>query len=506
MKDLVILGGGTAGWLTALYLNKRFPGNKISVIEDPNRPPIIAGESGGSSIIGLYKFLEIDFNDWVVQTGALPKLGGKFFNWNGDGESFTHGLVDQYYDLEFNNKLNSLVGVNRDFLRCCIAENISVEDIFYNARLIEKNKLPIVYDDQSNSFVALDTPMWHFDSRANAAYLKNLGLSKNITLIEGEYVSCQRSENGKILSLSLINDQTVYADWFFDCSGFARLLVEKELKIKFKDHSKLFPARSVVAWWDENPKLINYTAVTAMKYGWSWNINLKERSGNGYVFDPDHISVEQAIEEAENTFSIKINPIAKLNFTPSIIDECWKENVIGIGLSTGFLEPLESNGLAQVVIQLELLDRFWSPESSCELERIMFNKDFSASMNEILNFLLLHYKGSRRDTDFWKDHARLMDRYTDSLHEYICSCKDGNFVEYPELMRIYSMESYTAVLSGLNLIDRQKLQDKLKCQNIDLYREFQKSLELLNNKILDIEQRSMDMETWYKLTYGEKND
>jgi tryptophan halogenase len=502
MKNLVILGGGTAGWLTALYLKKQFCDNNIIVIEDPNRPPIIAGESGGASLVALYKFLEIDLNEWIIEANALPKLGGKFFDWNGPGTSFTHGLIDRDYDKDHSVKFPALTGINREFLSCALASNIPVEDLFYNSALINANKLPIILNESTGSYDAIDTPMWHFDSRANAAYLKKLGLAKGITLVEGEYLTSEKNYNGSLYSISLDTEEKIYGDWFFDCSGFSRLLLNKEMGVEFQDYSKLFPARSVVGWWNDDSKLINYTAVTAMKFGWSWNINLKNRSGNGYVFDPDHITVDQAIAEAEQRFNTKIEPVAKLNFVPSLAKECWKNNVIAIGLSSGFLEPLESNGLAQVSIQLELLEKYWNPESVTDLEIKLFNRYFNSAMDEILNFLLLHYKGNRRDTDFWCDHHIQFKTTTAFLGERIASWQEGGFCDDQPAMQIYSLESYFAVVKGLNLVDCEKLKSKLLARRSSILQDFTETHKQLHNKINWIVEKSMTMEEWYKRTYG----
>ena len=503
MKNLVILGGGTAGWLTALYLKKQFRDNNIIVIEDPKRPPIIAGESAGANLVSLYKFLGIDLSDWVVNVNALPKLGGKFFDWNGIGTEFTHTLIDQSYDKEYSTRYPSMTGINRDFLSCAMAENIPLEEIFYNAALMRDNKLPLLFNEESESFDALDTPMWHFDSRANAAYLKKLGLEKGIILVEGEYLTCEKADNGSLYSISLDTGEKIYGDWFFDCSGFSRLLLNKELGVELKDYTEFFPARSVVAWWEDNSKLINYTGVTAMKYGWSWNINLKNRSGNGYVFDPDHITVDQAIQEAEQRFNTKIEPVAKVNFVPSLVKECWKHNVIAIGLSSGFLEPLESNGLAQVSIQLELLEIYWNPDVVTQVEIDLFNKYFDVAMEEILNFLLLHYKGNRRDTDFWKDHQRNFNRTSSYLRERLEIWQEGGFVDERSKLQIYSLESYYSVVKGLDLLNREKLKRRLlskRSDSIDIFRETHKQVQ---NRINWIVEKSMTMEDWYKKTYGD---
>jgi tryptophan halogenase len=501
MNNIVILGGGSAGWLTALYIKKLYPNNNITVVEDPTKPPIIAGESGGVALSLIYKHLGINIADWVVKVNALPKLGGKFVDWNGIGTEFVHGLIDRTYDKDYSTSVPSFLGANREFISCALADNVPLTNIFYNSKLIKANKLPIV-STSNETFEAVDTIMWHFDSRANADYLKNIGLSNNITLVEGMYTSSQRAENGNITSIILDNSKYLPGDWFFDCSGFARLLLHKELGVELEDFTNLFPARSVLAWWNEDPQLINYTKITAMKYGWSWNINLHNRSGNGYVFDPDHITVDQAVEEAEIRFNTKITPVAKLNFVPSLVKEGWKNNVIAIGLSSGFLEPLESNGLSQIILQLELLERFWNPLSNTVIEKRMYNKNFNELMHEIINFLSLHYKGNRRDTDFWKSHAYDAFRTSDKLAQQLIGWKEGAFLEDIKHSQIYGLESYATVVDGLELLDREKLKHRLISKRADIFKDFNKSQNNLQKYIDHILNNSLSLEEWNHITYG----
>ena len=289
---LVVLGGGSAGWLTALFLNKRYPEYNISVIEDPEQPPIIAGESGSSILTRFISYLGIDLDDWIVTVNAMPKLGSEFYDWDGVGTKFTHGLVDNNYSNDWINvNQKNLTGkfwddIDKDFLLFAISENISLDEIFFCNKLIHNNRLPIV-PHQINSTVIykpVNPLMWHFDSRANAEYLKNVGIKNGIELVEGKYIDSTQDLNGNILSIKLKNNLEVSGDFFFDCSGFARLLTQKKLGITFKDLTDIFPARSVVAWWDDTPNWINHTRVYAMEYGWSWNINLHHRAGNGYIY------------------------------------------------------------------------------------------------------------------------------------------------------------------------------------------------------------------------------
>jgi len=452
MNKIVILGGGSAGWLTALFIKANWPACDVVVIEDPNTPPIIAGESGSALLNKLYNFLGINFDEWIKATNAMPKLGGKFTNWNGVGTDYVHGLIPDWYKLQYDAEFPEF-GKNNDYVACAIVEGIKQENIYYNGRLQRINKLPITASgDNSLKFNLLTMPMWHFDSRANADFLKKLGLKRGISLIEGRYLESVRLKTGGIASLKLDHDRVVVGDWFIDCSGFARLLLHKVIGEPVVDLTKYFPARQVVAWWEDNPKLINYTNIEAMKYGWKWGINLKHRSGNGYIFDPDLISVDTAIQEIEQSVGKKIEPVANLKFTPAQLENSWRENVIAIGLSSGFLEPLESNGLIVVVAQLEHLSEYWSPNMEHNsITQRLFNQDFLNRMNDIRDFLAMHYRGHRRDTEFWQQHARDKTRIPDSLQHRLDLFSEG-FLGLGNTPS-YGFESYTVVAQALDLIN-----------------------------------------------------
>ena len=166
-KEIVVLGGGSAGWVTALFIKQVWPNCNLTVIEDPNTPPIVTGESGPASLNKLYNFLEINFTDWVTSVNAMPKLGGKLVDWNGIGTSFVHGLIPDWYDLNYKSQHPEFGGA-KDFIACAIAENISTDDLFYNATLQNLGKLPITPSSDGSLFNVLTLPMRHFDSRANA--------------------------------------------------------------------------------------------------------------------------------------------------------------------------------------------------------------------------------------------------------------------------------------------------------------------------------------------------
>jgi tryptophan halogenase len=475
-KDIVILGGGTAGWLTALFLKQNWKDLNVSVIEDPNRPPIIAGESGTTTFIGLLKHLKIDINDFILKVNATPKLGGKFTDWNGVGTEFIHSLQTDYapwldgWTDYFNTneteelKLGRLYDVmNQEsakdiYLKTIIANNIPLADAFYATYFVKQNKVPFGHTTNELPITA----MWHFESRATAAYLKELGLSREINLIEGVYTGVEQNDAGDITKLHLEDGRSINGAWFFDCSGFSRLLLGGVLKEPVVDYTDYFPARSVVAWWDKPEYQVTTNAI-AMKYGWSWNINLRHRSGNGYIFDPDHINLDQAIQEAETRFGKKIDPIANFTFTPGMMKNAWKNNVIAVGLSSGFLEPLEANGVQVIIETLYALQDHWDPSyilpSPGRRERV--NGRIWFITEHIRDFLALHYRGQRDDTDFWKSHKYDKFRVPASLQEKLNDWQDyyqGNTSE--PVFHGYSPTAWLMVLQGLQVFDYNNLAEQ----------------------------------------------
>jgi tryptophan halogenase len=500
-KDIVILGGGAAGWLTALYVEKNYPATTVTVIEDPNTPPIIAGESGSALFNKLYNFLDINFNEWVIATNAFPKLGGTFTDWKEIGSDFVHGLIPDWYNNRYNSEFPEF-GRNNDFVACTIASGIKQENIFYNARLQRIGKLPITTSTDPNfKFNTLTLPMWHFDSRANAKFLKDLGLKRGIVLVEGKYQTATRLPTGGIQSLTLEDGRVISGNWFFDCSGFARLLSHKLLGEPLKDLTQYFPARHALAWWDDGCNMKNHTGVKAMKYGWSWEIGLNHRVGNGYVFDPDLISVDQAQQEIEKTFNKKITPIASLRFQPCQMENIWRENVIAVGLSSGFVEPLESNGLLVVVAVCSLLGEFWSPTMEHKPKtQSMFNTEFLSRMDDIRDFLSLHYRTKRTDTEFWRSHAQDEFRIPDSLKYRLELFKEG-FLG-PSDTKSYGFESYTTVAQAMDLINIEKLKDRLLCKRSTILEDFQKHYELVKQEVDTICEICYTMEDWRKVVYG----
>lgn len=296
VKTVVILGGGTSGWLSAIFFKKVWPHLEITVIEDPKLPPIIAGESCTAPFVDVIDFLGINVNDWIKKVDAFPKLGGKFVDWETNKNTFVQPLFSTYRNRWDYNNIQ--FGNDNILLKGLLACDLPLKDVTVSSKLIEEKLTPFTKTGH------VVRPMYHFDSRKNAEYFKNIGLSLDIKLVLSKYKSCVRSTKG-IDKLHLEN-QDVSADFFIDCSGFNQLLLKKELNVSFKNYSNFFTATGVIAWWDKS-ELKPYSNMIAMDYGWRFNIDLQSRSGNGYIYDTTLLSADQAKEEVEKKLGKMLN-------------------------------------------------------------------------------------------------------------------------------------------------------------------------------------------------------
>ena len=466
--DVVILGGGIAGWLTSLFVQKIYPNLKIILIENSEHLPIIAGESGASTFNDILNYLNIDIQDFQKKTNATPKLGGKFYNWS-EKTDFIHSLQTDYspwldnyekFDNDFSFKsMNSFLQKERAgyFLELqCIQNKIPLAKLFFANLFIEQNKVPNFNDSRV-------PVMWHYESRATAAYLKEISITRGIIYKDAIFVGAERkTDNGDISFLHLKNGEKIYSKWFFDCTGFARLLLGNTLHELLIDNSCYFPAHSVVAWWGETePNVV--TKAFAMDYGWSWNVNLKSRNGSGYIYDSNFTNLDAAIQEAEKTFNKKINPVANFTYQPGFMEKTWKNNVIGIGLSTGFLEPLEANGIALICESLFALDDLWDPYEFNSKLQDRYNERLFTITVDIRDFLLLHYTGKKTNTNFWNTYINEIN-LSESLKEkiYLLTEHVNHFKEKP-FFNGYSPTAWLMVMQGLNYFDKDyNIDDSVK--------------------------------------------
>ncbi len=485
VKKIAILGGGTSGWLSAIFFKKVWPNLEITVIEDPKSPPIIAGESCTAPFVDLIDFLDINVNDWIKKTDAFPKLGGKFAEWGPNKSTFIQPLFSSYRNRWDHNNIE--FGEDNVLLKGLLALDIPLKDITVSGHLLDKNMTPFTKD----GYVV--RPMYHFDSRKNAEYFKNIGLSLDINLILSKYKSCIKNNQG--IDKLILEDQEFSADFYIDCSGFNQLLLKKELGAKFTNYSKFFTATGVIAWWDQS-ELKPYSNMISMDYGWRFNIDLQSRSGNGYIYDTSLLSADQAKEEVEQKLGKTVDLVANAKWTPEMSLHPWQQNVIAIGLSSGFLEPLGSGGHTMIAMMLRLLSECWSPcLQTQDLARKRFNTKYESIVDDTVDFISLHYRNGRSDTEFWKRHL-LPESIPDSLQCKLEHYKFGNFYDTGSA---YSIENYCVVAQAYNLFDKSLLVNILQHKNNNVLEKITQEYNQLIREIGYISKNCMSTLEWKKL-------
>jgi tryptophan halogenase len=450
MKNIVVLGGGTAGWLTALFLKKILPYNNITLISNEKIGIIGVGEATTTNFVDFLNFLEINPLDVIKKTNGSIKNGISFENWNGDNEKYFHGFFEK-------NQLNPFYIPNlftHDCLdyyyKTLIKNNLNFNKYSYSAKLSYENKI-----DLNNMNYAL-----HFDTTLLSQYLKKIGLSREIKHVEGTFNNLKTNENGFITEIILKENIKIKCNFIFDCSGLSRLIIGNYFKTNWISYKKNLPMKKAIPFFlEEEEDITPYTHAIAMKYGWIFKTPLQHRSGSGYIFDSDYINEEKALIEAEKFFKkkLKINKI--ISFEAGRYEKFWIKNCIAVGLSSTFIEPLESTSIMLSITQLELFKHFLNNILNYEEKSInLYNEIISKNMEETLSFVYMHYLTKRKDSIFWKNFKKnnLPPKHFIEKLELI---KENNlrFFNTSEIINTntFPVSSYLKVGKGLNLFEKK---------------------------------------------------
>jgi tryptophan halogenase len=445
MKKYVILGGGTAGWITALYVNKWFPDSDVTVISNEDVGIIGVGEATTPQIIDFLNKMNINIDSVFKEAGATIKNGISFENWNGDGKKYFHGFGEWLQEFSVGNIWNH--DCNQHYINKCIKDGKSLNEYLYLTSLSYQNKVDI----QNTSFAL------HFDTTLMGRYLSNVAKTRGVKHLESMYKSAELNGDGNIKSLIMEDGTKVNGDFFFDCSGFARLLIGKTYNTPWKSYSKHLPMKAAIPYWTEHMDHIQpYTSATAMKYGWNWKIPLQHRNGCGYVYDSDYITADQAKAEVEEMLGHEIEVRKVIQFDAGNFEQVWVKNCVATGIASSFIEPLESTSIFLTIQSLETLERFLN-EMVVPSERGVgqYNQIINNNMSHIMKFVYLHYMTKRNDSEFWKEF-REKNPSPEGFDEMFASIKSGTLRYYDvyHSMRTASFEwtGYLQVSAGLELV------------------------------------------------------
>jgi len=444
---IVIVGGGTAGWMTAAYLAKYKISNDITVIEPADIPRIGVGESVTPHVARFFEEIGIPTQDWMNKTGAVYKYANKFVNWvNNKGEyeyfSFNYTvpeinfLKDITQNISYENFSDTTDIRSIDHMAWHCKNGFDRFDRYFNPQFyyMEKNKLPFYKGEH-----LLNQPYsvsQHINAEMAAEYIRDeiafpLGVKRIIDQVT-EVV-----HKGSTITELKTKNNSVQGDFFIDCSGFHRVLVNK-LGWKVKEYSQHLIDSAVVAqsdYEDKEKELVCYTQSIAEPYGWRFKIGLQHRMGNGYCYSSQHLDDESAIEYFKKQVSnLKTEPRI-IRWKPSRLETFAEGNVAAVGLSCGFIEPLEANALYIIVNSIRRLSRVLTKGKN---NFSKYNEEMSYTIDDIADFILVHYTMSNRtDTKFWQDmkqnHTQLIN---DKINNPLNTMKNsvGGYSMFPDYM------------------------------------------------------------------------
>jgi tryptophan 7-halogenase len=415
-QRVVILGGGTAGWMTASALAAQLPhACTVTLIESEEIGIVGVGEATLPHLRAFVESLGIDEADFMRATHATFKLGIDFRDFGRIGTSYLHPFGD------FARPVNG-VPFHHYWLRLRAAGRTDNLFDYSLANVMAAANRFVPPSTDRGSLLARINYAYQFDSTLFGPYLRAYAIARGVHRIEGRVVEVERrGESGDIAALKLADGSRIEGDLFVDCSGFRSLLLGDTLGEPWEDWSQWLPCDRACALPCAPPPgpIEPYTRATAMKAGWRWRIPLQHRVGNGYVYSSAHISDDEAADAI--TQAVEGAPMADprvLRFRAGRRRHSWVKNVVGVGLASGFLEPLESTSIYLVQGAIAQLVSLFPIGPIDDKDRDEFNRITDVEYDRIRDFLILHYHATERDDSSFWNHVRTM-AVPDSLQEKI---------------------------------------------------------------------------------------
>ena len=484
--DFVVVGGGTAGWLTALMVERSFPDDQVSVIESDDLGILGAGEGTTPQITLALEYLGIHLSDLVKFADATIKHSIRFTNWAGNGDSFHHGFSGR-------NDLRFMVDVpnSGSFINAPTDDSYIYQYGFkdpgeahnFSAFLGATHRVPFSeiscdlsqVQDVMQIYEKLANHALHFNAVKLAQLLKKIATSRGVKHIEADVVSVESSPHGDISGLVTDSKGTIPSDFVFDCSGFHRLIIGKHFNSPWRSFSDFLPADRAIGYFKpiQRPTPA-FTEAVAMRHGWSWQIPLQSRWGSGYVYSSAHASPDEIKEEIIEREGEDIEWGKEFQFDPGYYRQTWVNNCVAIGLSSGFLEPLEATSIMQSLLSLEYICNLKVPllEVS-KSEKNRYSKYVSATTEEIAEFLYLHYLSDRSDTEFWRQFNRKSPNMPEFIQEIIDIC-NYRFPMRDDFKKNYVFDTYNfnVIIDGNGIIPKSKYETFFANKRYDRSQEY----------------------------------
>lgn len=483
IRQVTIVGGGTAGWMTAAALSQQLSSSdvRIRLVESEEIGTVGVGEATIPHIKYFNRLVGLDENQFLRETNATFKLGIEFVDWGQKGDSYVHPFGPYGIDMQG-------VHFHHTWLRQKkLGGARPVDDFSLPGMAAKAGKFQHPRPDLKSSPMSSIDYAYQFDAALYAKYMRNLAENRKVERIEGKIVSVNKNiDTGHIQSLVLENGQVVEGELFIDCSGFKGILIEQSLNTGYEDWSRYLPCDRAVARLSERLNEIHpYTRATAKQSGWQWRIPLQSRTGNGYVYSSQFSSDDEALDTLNQGLTTKaIAEPRFLRFLTGIRKKTWNKNVVAIGLAAGFLEPLESTSIHLIQTAIARLMTNWPDKNFNEHDIKFFNRKTYDEYTQVRDFLILHYHATKRDdSPFW-NYCRTMD-IPETLKDRIAVYKE-NARLYREGTELFTPVSWFAVFNGQN-IEPQRYhpladlleEDKLSVRMEELHRATQSCLQAM---------------------------
>ncbi|ALO33937.1 tryptophan halogenase [Colwellia sp. MT41] len=483
INNIVIVGGGSAGWMTAAMLSKQLECNakgskvNITLVESDNIGTVGVGEATIPPIKTFNRMLGIDENDFLKHCNGSIKLGISFENWPKKNHQYFHPFGRFAVDFDyipfsyFWNKHRAS------------GDNKPLHDYASAWHLAKNNKFSPPSPDKKSLFSGFDYA-YHFDASLYANYLRSYSEKRGVKRQEGKITKVDTHEsNGFISSVTLASGQNIAGDFFIDCSGTTALLINKTLGIKFIDWSENLLCNRAIAVQTCHTKVISpYTRSITKQSGWQWRIPLQTRMGNGSVHCSEFIDEQSAMDELISDIDGEILSEPRvIHFNVGRREKFWHKNCVAIGLSAGFLEPLESTSLHLIQrAVMRLIAHF--PNKKCdEVNTKQFNNLTVTEYEHIRNFIILHYKATKRDdSEFWR-YCQHMD-IPDSLQHQIDLFSSHGHLNV-DANDLFKQDNWLAVLTGQNIHPTTVAPIMAYKQKIDLPRTMNSFYDIMTKTV-----------------------
>jgi len=452
MKKIIIVGGGTAGWMTALMYGDALikKGIEITVLESPTVGVIGVGEGSTPALKRYFDALGIDESEWMPECNATFKTGIGFDGWctKPGYEDYFHQFATMVDNLTLPTYMENIHARQRG-----ARVDARPNRYFLSARLAKDCLAP----KASENFPFFTTYGYHFDATLLGKFLHKRAVALGVKYQACHVTHAVLNEQGDIASVATREGENLEADFFVDCSGFSALLIGKALETPWYSYSDVLFNDSAIAMPSEiGDKIPTLTQSSAMQHGWAWKIPLTNRFGNGYVYSSAFVSADQAEHELRAKIGLLESDTEARHLKMNLgrVTKHWNRNCLAVGLSQGFLEPLEATALYLTQMTAAIFLLFLEKGDMSEQARAVYNQEIHDYFDHHRDYVVTHYKtNSRTDTPYWRANAAGLDKVSDSLKAIYQTWFEGKDlaaeIRRQNLERFYPIGSWYSLLAGM---------------------------------------------------------